>query len=351
MLITGIIVLFMVFALFWKSGLRSKSEPMGDPFDLLTTNTIKGICALVVVMVHFPMEFSNPFQDAIGSFAYVAVTFFFFVSAYGMQYALTYRQNYFHKYWLNRLTTLLIPMVMVNIVSFLLFLVDRSGISSRYALLYHFNEYVFVLLEYCFLFYVCNRIGRRFSLSQSWINVMLISWVIISSLVLYLTTPADAVKMGWPYERFGLIWGLLAFSYRENLIRWMRRANISKLIVLVLLSGILGVAYLKYKSIFFFGEYLLKIVLGLSLIITIFLTVSIIRVGNPVSRLLGKISYVVYLIHGNIMRIIAYLIPEANSGEMILMTYVVVIAISVPLTYLSTRIADRIRAALTQVSV
>lgn len=60
----------------------------GNAFDKQNTHFIKGLSALIVVMVHFPADKVNPLQDGIGSFAYIAVTFFFFVSAYGMQYSI-----------------------------------------------------------------------------------------------------------------------------------------------------------------------------------------------------------------------------------------------------------------------
>jgi len=44
------------------------------------TTALKGLAAIVVIFVHVPADYSNVLQDAIGSFGYVAVTFFFLVS-------------------------------------------------------------------------------------------------------------------------------------------------------------------------------------------------------------------------------------------------------------------------------
>ena len=53
--------------------------PVDNPqfMNKSSSDTLKGLCAMVVVMVHFPEAYQNTLQDAIGSFGYVAVTFFF----------------------------------------------------------------------------------------------------------------------------------------------------------------------------------------------------------------------------------------------------------------------------------
>ena len=84
------------------------------------TDVFKGLCCLIVIYVHVKPERGNMLQDAIGSFAYVAVTFFFLVSAYGMLYGLKKKNDYLEKFWRNRLVSLLIPCFLVNVVGFIL---------------------------------------------------------------------------------------------------------------------------------------------------------------------------------------------------------------------------------------
>lgn len=64
------------------------------------------------------------------------------------------------------------------------------------------------------------------------------------------------------------------------------------------LSLVLGVAYLYFKTVFFWGEYLLKVVLGVVLITLLFILSSKRTLGNRVADYLGDISYEVYLSHG-----------------------------------------------------
>lgn len=119
MLLTSIIPLFLLITIVYQISRRALYPNNDNAFDKESTHFLKGLCAIIVVMVHFPADKTNPLQDAIGSFAYIAVTFFFFVSAYGMQYSIDNNPNYLKKFWRNRLGSLLVPMLIVNVLTFI----------------------------------------------------------------------------------------------------------------------------------------------------------------------------------------------------------------------------------------
>ena len=79
-----------------------------DLFSKDYTTVLKGICCIIVVMVHVKDGFQNPLQDAIGSFGFVCVTLFFMVSAYGMQLSVEHKADYLRHFWRNRLLSLLV---------------------------------------------------------------------------------------------------------------------------------------------------------------------------------------------------------------------------------------------------
>jgi len=99
---------------------RSRRDKDALFFSKDYTDVFKGLCCLIVIYVHVKPERGNMLQDAIGSFAYVAVTFFFLVSAYGMLYGLKKKNDYLEKFWRNRLVSLLMPCFLVNVVGFIL---------------------------------------------------------------------------------------------------------------------------------------------------------------------------------------------------------------------------------------
>lgn len=99
-------------------------------FDKSYTRILKGACCIIVILVHVPATHGNKLQDAIGSFGFVAVTIFFMISAYGMYFSKQKKTDYLRHFWRNRLSSLLIPMLLVNIANFL-YDVVRGGIDSR----------------------------------------------------------------------------------------------------------------------------------------------------------------------------------------------------------------------------
>lgn len=108
--------------------------------------------------------------------------------------------------------------------------------------------------------------------------------------------------------------------------------------ILLFISMGLGVAYLKLKPIAFFGDYLLKILLGIAITAFIFEVISSLKVGNKVNSFLGNISYEVYLLHGGVFSILATIIPDINSGLFVVLS----IMLTVALAYLLNQICKPI---------
>ena len=319
----------MVFSFLWKARIMPVDNPQF--MNKSSSDTLKGLCAMVVVMVHFPEAYQNTLQDAIGSFAYVAVTFFFLFSGYGMQWSLSNKHDYLKHFWRRRLVSLLLPQVLINII-FCMVQYLNTGAFQMGTLL-NVNNYVVVLLEYCMLFFVVMAFCKvRHVKSSKWGLALIIAVILASSLLLYfLTINSIDGRQGsmWCVERLGLIWGLLLFIFFDKINAWMGKYTITKLCFFGILSIILGLLYIKgYKNIFFWGGYLLKAVLGQSLVITVLLLIRRLEIGNRITRLLGSISYEIYLSHVWVMSALAHYFPDLSSGEFIILTYFITILLS-----------------------
>lgn len=115
-----------------------------------------------------------------------------------------------------------------------------------------------------------------------------------------------------------------------------------------MIAGIAGVAYLKFKPVAFFGDYLLKILLGV-LIITFMLAVNCrIAIGNKVCLFLGSISYEVYLIHGSVFGLLAFLTPEVSSGVFIDLSIVITVGVAWVVRTLGTQAIKLVNKATKQ---
>ena len=117
-----------------------------------------------------------------------------------------------------------------------------------------------------------------------------------------------------------------------------------KFIALTILGLTLGIAYLKYKFIYFWGSYLLKVILGVALIVLLFTATSNRKFSNKISLWLGNISYEVYLSHGMVIGMLALWMPEGtDSGLFILMTVIVTLLLSTVVHSVGKPIVSKIR--------
>lgn len=326
-----------------NSLINSKSHN-GHFFSEDYTTVLKGLCCLIVIYVHIRHPYGNKLQDAIGSFAYVCVTLFFLVSAYGMMLSVERKKKYLWYFWRNRLVALLIPCLLVNLFAFGLDVVNYG--EYRYSVIWYLNTYVAVLLQWCVWFYIIEICKQKFfPTNNKMADSFLIAGVVISSLLNYFFIEAEvSAEAGWCFERMGLVWGVLLYRYFDNFVTWMDKNRMAKVIVLCLLGGILGVTYLKYKIIYFWGAYLLKIVLGFMLILFLFTATSNRKFGDKVSLWLGNISYEVYLSHHIMMAaLICWLPVGVNSGVFILLTVLSTLFISTILHSIGKPIVNKLR--------
>ena len=351
MLLTLFIPAFIAFCILWKLKSDTTQKYLMSKDH---TTAIKGLCAIIVVMVHFPEEYQNPLQDAIGSFAYVAVTFFFLFSSYGMEVSLQHKSSYLNNFWTNRLPALLVPIVFINVASYLIYL--AIGGNPTIKDLFSINNYVVVLLTYCIAFYIVMQINRRTGNHHTHMAIsVLIALVIMSSLLLYFFTFNDKTNthgIDWCYERIGLVWGLLIFMYFTPIMRWFNSNTVKKIVLSTIICIVAGCLYLKFKSVFFWGEYVLKIALGLVIITFAMLLSAKYRIMNPCVKFLGNISYEIYLSHWFVMQCLTELIPGVSSGVFIILTLILTIDFSYAISLMArptvamikSRYADRCTA-------
>ncbi len=341
-----IILTFMLIVLLIVSALW-KSAPKGGPFsfDKNFTGVLKGVSAIVVVFVHVPELYHNAAQRMVMCFGFVAVTVFFMISAYGMQFSINRSPSkYLSHFWRNRLASLLIPCLLVNLFC-IVFNVCAGRNFSLLESLINIPGFVCVLLQYCALFFVVMHCQQRFKITPSICRAIMIAAVVGSSLFLYLSSPdaKNSSEMGWCYERMGLVWGLLLFLSFAKIVEFMNSRWFLKTLALGFLSVTLGVAYLMTKSVWFYGEYLLKIVLGFVIVSFVLFLSRKRSFGNAVVNHLGAISYEIYLSHGLVMRVILYLFPTVSSGVFLVLTMTFTIAFSTAVHKVSSKLVSRVR--------
>ena len=140
------------------------------------------------------------------------------------------------------------------------------------------------------------------------------------------------IGFGWNVEALGFAYGyLLSSNNVKRRLSSLLENRYAVTISCALFSSLaFGLLYLKFKTVVFIGEYLIRAILGIAIITLIFTVTYRLKVGNRISILLGKISYEVYLLHGFIICILSLAGDKLSSGWFICMTILITVLIAIP---------------------
>lgn len=328
-----------------------KNTPRSGPFsfDKDLTTYLKGFCAVIVVLTHVPAAFVNPVQKTVHSFGTVAVTLFFLISAYGMSFSAAKNpQGYLAHFWRNRLANLLVPWLLVRLcwVAYAACIGKLHGAESLARWLFRFPLYVQILLQFCLLFYVVMLSRAKGWLGQRAALAVLAAVVSASAVFLYLH-PCPAFLgisvSGWPSQRMGLVWGLLLFGFFPAVAAWMDEHHTRKTLLAGILAAGLGIAYLAFKSVWFWGGFVLRVAMSLAIIGFVLLSLRKHRLGNKASDWLGRVSYEVYLSHDLVMAALARFFPAMPSGCFVVLALSLTLLLSTGIHAVASRLVSAIR--------
>ena len=306
------ILAFLAFMLMFKAEYMPNGN--GAFFDRHNSKAMRGFWSIIVILVHIPQPYQNTIQDMIGSFAYIGVTFFFMTSGYGLSVGVQGKPDSIKRFWRARLPKLLIPNWITNAVfALLLFALCGGSLGG----ILNINRWVVWLLG-CYLAF---WIGYRFPWKAKLRRGIVCCLVFVLSITVYILQKLGLVQtVTWCTEVFGFIWGMLLFAGYEKCKAFAARKWMVKVSAACLISLVLGVSYLLGKGIAFWGDYVLKVLLGLSILSFILLLNAKVRIGNKLSSALGDISFEIFLAHVPVFQIVEKVFPGLGSGAFILLT-------------------------------
>lgn len=305
--------------------LRSETDQVSEFMPKDQTSILKGMCCILVILVHIPVAYANRLQDMAGSFAYIAVSLYFMLSAYGLRFSFENKRKYADMFIRNRVIPLLIPFILiVTLKRFLGFAPFIGGL-----------KFIYVLM----MFYALTYITYRLNITGG--GYLVCVGVLLYSLVGYLIN----IGFGWYVESLGFAYGFLLGNktIKDKITTILQRNWIAILFITLASSGVLGILYLKCKQIYFGGEYLVRVALGIALISLVITLMYKIKLGNRMNMLLGKISYEIYLIHGFVISVLSLAGDYFKSGVFVMLTVALSVLIAIPWNRFNQKITDRIK--------
>lgn len=315
----GLIALFLAVMALYKAKMVDENR---EYFGIQSTTAMRAFWCMIIILIHVPSAYGNPIQNMIGSFAYIGVTFFFMTSGYGLKLGTKAKPDSIKVFWRKRLLSLMIPMILVNVISVIIGVISSGEVNLLRML--HINGWVQWLLICYFVFWLVYRFDFVKEHKDLVISVFLIAFSIS---VYFINSYFN--KITWTMEIYGFIWGMLLAENNEKFRKFAVSGWLTKVIICILMAGVGGVLYLKFKSVFFWGAYLIKIMLGVLILLLILQLVTRIQIGNKLSLFLGAMSYEIYLIHADVFRLIVAIAPGVNSGVFIILTMIVTVFLAI----------------------
>jgi len=287
------ILLFLLFDILYGAKLVDVNDKF---FDLKNSQAMRGFWCIVVVLVHVPAAYHNRIQDMISSFGYIGVTFFFLTSAFGLTLSQLKKPGNIKAFWRKRLPKLLIVTWMISIVYALVrAVVYKSDI--KILSLFSISGWVRWLIACYFAFWLSCVLLKK---GNAW-KIATCLLIIAGSLVIYYLKHTGVITTTtWETECYGFVWGVVLALVRDSFLKFFSDNWYFKTGAFMVISAILGVLYLKFKTIPFGGDYLLKILLGLAITVFILSSNTRVSLGNKVNMFLGEISFELYLCHGKV---------------------------------------------------
>lgn len=321
-----ILFLYLVIILFGVTFVRDRDDAnyfWGKEY----TTVLRGICCILVMLVHIPAMYTNPLQKAIGGFSQVSVTLYFMFSAYGLIWSIRNKPDYLHGFWKNRVLILLIPFIVSCAIKRLFGFTPASG--GAY--------FVFVLL----FFYIVTYFFARY--------IPKYAGCIICVVILYSIIGRITENLAWSTQAMGFVYGILLAIYFEKVKKIIEKYYWILISVTLLLSMILIWLYIGTYNRLLIVDYLLQIFMVLSIIMFILVLTFKMKIGNKISYLLGIISYEIFLYHGLIQNALVkiddlYLKETLSSGIFILLMFVTSILVAVIMHKLNNLVTTRIRS-------
>lgn len=299
-------------ALFCCTLFKAKVHPAGNDtfFNKENSVALRGIWCIIVILVHIPAQYGNALQNIAGSFAYIGVTFYFMASGYGLSLGVIQNNGLKKGFWQKRLPKLLLSQLLVNICAAVLFwALLGDGITLSTIL------WVARWLRWLLACYVVFWLTHKLCKKQNIANAMIGAGVLILSIGQYVLKNAGVLNETiWPTEILGFLWGILLANLAAKFQNFGKQKWLFKAAILCIAAALLGILYLKFKTVLVWGDYLLKIALGLAILVFMLFLNTKISLGNKALTFLGGISYEMYLSHTVIISLIQRLCPELTSG-------------------------------------
>lgn len=250
-------------------------------------NNLRGVMAIEIVIGHI-VKNNNLILYPFNKFMIIAVAFFFFVSAFGMTVSYEKEKQYLRKFHLKILYFLSLIFIFFIYNMLVGSLVPRTledfplmGPFGRNIFGYT-NWYMWELLIFYILFWIIYAIKAEYA------DAIIAVITILGAMIVFKIGSYEC----WYASAFAFPFGLI-FGKRYNKLIHFLNSMLGRVATVVLVT--LGLCSLLLPGNSLIGMVYLRNVIGIAVIILLIYMCGHFRLGNNISRKLGKYSTEIYL--------------------------------------------------------
>lgn len=294
----GLLDLFplaLFFVLFWKSRYVAFNT---EYLSLQTSKSLKAWCCLVIVMRHlFPRIPGGFLCSGFLNVGYLAVTVFFFFSAFGVTKKHRTDIGYAHHFLLRRLPTLFVPYLVAS-AAWVAVQIGCGEPWSFWKIFFPWQNghaglpyswYIFAVSLFYVAFWVLMKcFGKNWKAMLVGISIYWILYVCFCSVLDY--------SWVWIISSGALLWGMVC-AYKEQSLTRFLQAHI-KYLLPVLLAGLQLLLWQGFIQLFITHSRIFCMIVSSVTVVTVLLFSAQYSVGNKILAFLSNIYLEIYLVHG-----------------------------------------------------
>lgn len=289
-IVSLLLLAFVIFMIAWKVRFANKGEFFENYLSVDETGSIKGMCAVFVLLSHLCTYFADDF-NAFFLFKYVGAIMvggFFFVSGYGLEYSMLNKKDYLKGFFIKRFLPLLLTYYVINVFYIYASHMDKVAIIKS---LFGYNPnlwFVMAIGIFYISFYLCNKLFKGIA-SVVAMMVFIVGYILVMRLKgfgdwWYNSCMAFALGIWWCY-------------CKDKITEFFHKKYILKLMAVAVIFALTYVLYCRHMN----DQTLASLAVGLvnTTVFTVLLAVLAMKVqiGNSVLSVCGQLSFELYLTH------------------------------------------------------
>lgn len=317
MLSAALLLFILDFVLFNSKPASNKQEEF---FDRNTTDALRGICAIIIVLNHYAQHISD-ISLAGRIFMYsgsCTVGFFFLISGYANY--LSYIKKSKSKYiWLKKVLKVFVIVQIINLIDGIFFQKDLN--IQRFNIFNGGYWFIVVVMGLYIVLYLCMKWFKKYSI------VSLLTITVLYMIILRRTGASSY----WYNSVMCFTLGTAVAKYKKSLFSFFEKINIPLLMTLLL--PVIVFMYYKCMTVGYPYDFLAALFFNLFIILYCYQFNLKSRIGT----LLGTISLELYIWHG---KMLYYLITVNGTVNNDFGQFLIFLSMSLSLSFLTKWIVN-----------